>query len=110
LEDLLLGLWRAAGLPQVRVNDQVWTGERLEEVDLHCLELDLVVEVDGARYHASRWRRRRDAEKDVRLRAVGKTVWRVPELEVTFNPDAVTAELHRLATLGLSNPRNTHVR
>lgn len=97
LEDELFAIWRRAGMPAAVANDWVWTENGLEEVDLHCATLDLVVEADGGRYHASRWRRRRDAAKDERVRRAGKTVRRVPELEITLDPGAVAEELRRLA-------------
>jgi hypothetical protein len=109
LEDLLLAVVRSAGLPAPLVNHHLWSGARFEELDVCWPELGVIVEVDGARYHASRWRRRRDAEKDARFRALGWIVWRVPELQITLEPAAVAAELVRLATLGRLNPGNTHV-
>jgi hypothetical protein len=109
LEDLMVAIWRRAGLPAPRVNEHVWTADRLEEVDLHSRELRLIVEADGGRYHSSRWRRRRDAEKDARLRAAGWTVARFPELAITLEPAAVTVQLRRLAGLGLPNPSQGRV-
>jgi very-short-patch-repair endonuclease len=103
LERLMISLWRRAGLGTPRVNEHVWSGDRLEEVDLHDPDLRLIAEADGARYHGSRWRRRRDAAKDARLRASGWIVGRYPELQMTLEPQTVVADLRRLATLGRSN-------
>ena len=100
LEDLVLDLWRRAGLPEPKANRYVWSGEKLEEVDLVSHDLGLIVEADGTAVHASRWRRRRDAAKTARLRAVGWTVLRVPEPRATLEPDVVIAELRAAATLG----------
>lgn len=101
LEDALFAIWRGAGMPAAVANDWVWTEQGLEEVDLHCASLDLVIEVDGGRYHRSRWRRRRDAAKDERVRRAGKTVWRIPELTITLDAGGVATEFRRLAaTLG----------
>ena len=100
LELVFLELCRAAALPAPIVNGHLWTGERLEEVDFHWPQARLVVETDGARYHASRWRRRRDAEKTGRLRGAGWTVRRFAELELTLTPAAVIDELRELQTLG----------
>jgi hypothetical protein len=97
LEDAMLAIWRRAGLPRVVANDWVWTELGLEEVDFHGESLGLVLEVDGDRYHHSRWRKRRDAAKDARVRATGKVVVRVPELAITLDPDGVAAELRELA-------------
>lgn len=103
LEDLFLSISRRARMPKPNVNERLWSGTAWEEVDFHYPTLGLIVEVDGARYHASRWRRRRDAEKDERFRAAAKVVWRVPELDITLGPDSVATELRRLrAALGRS--------
>lgn len=96
LERALLALCRHGGLPRPAVNAHLWTSAGLEEVDLHWPDARLVVEVDGARYHSSRWRARRDAEKDARLRVAGWTVRRVPELELALAPSTLLADLHRL--------------
>jgi len=103
LERAFLQLCRAAGLPAPVINGHLWTGERLEEVDFHWPDARIAVEVDGARYHASRWRRRGDAEKTGRLETAGWTVRRFSEVEITLDPAAVTAEtvdLHRWAGEG----------
>lgn len=100
LEALLLAIWRSTGLPRARANRFVWSGERLEEVDLYCDELDFVVEVDGANVHWSRWRRRRDAEKDERMRRQGRLVLRVPEVDVRFDAEGVAARMLATARLG----------
>ncbi|MDX6641553.1 MAG: hypothetical protein QOF12_2564 [Solirubrobacteraceae bacterium] len=110
LEKLMVNLARRAGLPRPRVNEYVWSTLGLEEVDLHWPELGMIVEADGGRYHGSRWRRRRDAAKDARMRANGWLVGRYPELQMTLSPKAVIADLQRLAALGLSNPPQGRVR
>jgi predicted transcriptional regulator of viral defense system len=97
LEEALFAIWRGAGMPAAVANEWVWTEKGLEEVDLYCSSLELVIEADGGRYHASRWRRRRDAAKDARVRATGKEVWRVPELAITLDPAGVAAEMRRIA-------------
>jgi Protein of unknown function (DUF559). len=99
LERAFLEISRRTRMPRPRVNEHLWAGVAWEEVDFHFPQLGLIVEVDGGAVHWSRWRRRRDAEKDARFRATGKTVWRIPELEITLDPDAVTAELRRLAAI-----------
>jgi hypothetical protein len=109
LEEHFLGIVRRAGLPPPQVNDHVWSGVALEEVDFHFPELGLIIEVDGARYHASRWRRRRDAQKDARFRALGKVVRRFHELEITLRPGDVAAETLRLAAVGLGHAARTRI-
>lgn len=105
LEELLLSVWRRAGLPKPVVNGFLWSGAALEEVDAHSPELALIVEADGARYHASRWRRRRDAAKDERFRAAGWVVERVPELDLVHDPAGVAARLRQAAAaVGRSKP------
>lgn len=107
LEDLLVPIVRAAGLRIPEFNRFLWSGERLEEVDAHWPELGLIVEVDSIKYHSSQWRRRRDREKAARFRALGWTVWRIPELAITLDPSGTA---RRLAALGPSKRRNASVR
>lgn len=95
LESAFLLLVRAAGLPTPAVNATYWTGEAWEEVDFSWPASRLIVEVDGARYHGTRWRRRRDAAKDERFRALGWRVVRVPELAPTPDPAGVAATVGR---------------
>jgi len=96
LERAFLELCQSGGLPAPVVNGHLWTGDRLEEVDFHWPSARLVVEVDGARYHSSRWRRRRDAEKTLRLEAANWRVRRFSELEITLDASAVLVETARL--------------
>jgi hypothetical protein len=105
LERAFLALCSAAGLPKPLVNRHLWSTDRLEEVDFHWPAARFVVEVDGHRYHATRYRRRRDAEKTRRLEAAGWTVRRFSDLDVEFEPELVVAE----TTLGLGNVRQTHI-
>ena len=93
LEDAWLAISRRAGMPRVVGNDIVVTEIGEEEVDFHYPSLNLVVEVDSIRYHSSRWRRRRDAEKAARLRRAGVHVRRVPELEITLDADGLVERL-----------------
>lgn len=93
LERAFLAAVRAAGLPAPAVNATYWTGQAWEEVDFSWPAAGLIVEVDGERYHATRWRRRRDSAKDARFRAIGWRVERVPELALTLDPAGVTAGL-----------------
>ncbi len=110
LEELFLAICGRAGVPRPRVNECFWSGEALEEVDFCWPDRRVIVEVDGGRYHASRWRRRRDAAKDERFRTVGWTVRRFPEVDIAVDPAAVAEQTRRLAGRGLSNLRDTQVR
>lgn len=100
LERAYLDLCRAAGVPAPHVNHHVWSVDRLEEVDFHWPEKRVVVEVDGTRYHSSRWRRRKDAEKTARLQAGGWLVARFSEIAIGMEPDVVAAETRNLLGLG----------
>ena len=101
LEDAMWRIWRTAGMPPAAANVNLWTEVGLEEVDGFCPALNLVVEVDGGAVHGTRWRRRRDAAKDERMRAGGRTVERVPELAITLDPEGVANRFRGLAaTLG----------
>ena len=107
LEDQFLAICRRARTRRPVVNAELWSGQRDEEVDFHWPAQRVIVETDGARYHASRWRRRRDAAKDERFRAEGWDVWRIPELQITLDPASVVAGL---ADRGLSDPSAGRVR
>jgi very-short-patch-repair endonuclease len=102
LEREVVRLLRDARLPKPRVNAHVWVGDELLEVDFFWPDLGVIVETDGSRYHSTRWRRRKDAEKTARLVAAGYTVVRVTDVEVAGTPEAVVARI--AATLGLRNP------
>lgn len=93
LEEAFRDIAREAGLPRPLVNSEQWSGESDEEVDFCWPALGLIVETDGDRFHATRWRRRRDAAKDERFRAQGWRVWRVPELAIELQRAQVAAEL-----------------
>lgn len=96
LEEAFLPIVRASGLPPALVNSEQWSGSGDEEVDFCWPALGLIVETDGGRYHASRWRQRRDTAKDARFTAIGWRVWRVSELEITLDPSGVARQLARL--------------
>lgn len=96
LEKAFLAIVRGAGLPMPLVNRSLWSGEALEEVDFHWPVWGLIVEVDGDRYHATRWRKRKDAAKDERFRAQGWRVWRIPELDITLDPAGIATHLSTL--------------
>ncbi|HEU4979207.1 MAG TPA: DUF559 domain-containing protein, partial [Solirubrobacteraceae bacterium] len=99
LERAFLALLDGAGLPLPRCNEYVWDGEKVVEVDFVWRDAGVVVETDGSRYHSTRWRRRKDAEKTAKLRNAGWTVHRVWDAELEGTPGAVVAQL--TATLGL---------
>lgn len=100
LEDAYRSIWQSLRLPPVESNWNVWSTDRWEECDFLCFELGLIIETDGGRYHWSRYRRRKDAEKTQRLRDVGWIVRRFSGVEVALEPGWVAAETLRLATRG----------
>jgi very-short-patch-repair endonuclease len=106
LEDAFLAIVRRALLPEPVVNGKLWSGIEPEEIDFHWPDRRLIVETDGGRYHATRWRQRRDAAKDERFRAQGWEVWRIPELDITLDSAGIAS---RLATFGLENPSDRRV-
>lgn len=106
LERAYLEIWRSLPLPRVETNWNVSSTDRWEECDFVCFELGLIIETDGGRYHRSRYRRRRDAEKVQRLREVGWIVGRFSDLDVALDPSGVRAETVRLAALGRGMKRH----
>lgn len=93
LERAMTALLARSGIPAARVNQHVWAGNSLLEVDFWWPDAGLIVETDGGRYHASRWRRRKDAEKTMTLRAAGYTVHRFSDIEVAGAPERVVATI-----------------
>ena len=91
LEDAALSLFRSASLPEPETNAWVSDGEKLVEVDFLWRDAGVIVEVDGSRYHGTRWRRRRDAAKTAALRAQGWMVHRFSDVEIAGTPAQVTA-------------------
>ncbi len=74
LEDETVALLRDGGFPAFRANEHV-AGSG--ELDVVFDGLELVVEVDGGRYHDTWIRRREDAAKQARLEAAGVRVLRL---------------------------------
>jgi hypothetical protein len=91
LEEAALALFRSYSVPKPDSNAWIWDGEKLVEVDFVWRESGVIVEVDGWRYHQSRWRRRQDAAKTSALEAQGWRVRRFSEFEVAGTPAQVAA-------------------
>jgi hypothetical protein len=91
LEDAALALFRSLSVPEPECNLWVSDGDRLVEVDFVWREFGLIVEVDGLRYHGTRWRRRQDAAKTAALRAQGWTVHRFTDVEINGTPAHVAS-------------------
>jgi Protein of unknown function (DUF559) len=89
LERTALALFRSFRVPTPACNQWIWDGAKLVEVDFVWRELGLIVEVDGSRYHRTRWRRRRDDAKTTALRAQGWTVLRFSDVEINGTPAQV---------------------
>lgn len=88
-EQRLKALCKAAQLPAPRMNARV-AGR---EVDAYWAAQRLIVEVDGWRYHGSRWAFERDRRKDAALQAAGYRVVRVTARRLREESYAVAAEL-----------------
>jgi hypothetical protein len=93
LERSFLGLCRVGGVPTPRANPWVWDGEKLVEVDFWWPWARLIVEVDGLRYHGTRYRRRMDATKTAALRSTGLVVERFTDVQIAGAPQAVAASV-----------------
>ena len=89
LEDAALALFTSFSVPQPECNAWVSDGEKLVEVDFLWRKHRLIVEVDGSRYHSTRWRRRQDAAKTAALRAQGWTVQRFCDVAIAGTPAQV---------------------
>jgi hypothetical protein len=89
LEVAALSVFRSFSVPEPETNEWVSDGEKLVEVDCLWRRFGLIVEVDSARYHGSRWRRRQDAAKTAALRAQGWIVLRFWDVEINGTPAGV---------------------
>jgi len=86
-ERRLLDLVRGARLPAPETNVMVHG----HEVDFHWPGQNLIVEVDGYAFHASRGSFERDRRRDRELMAVGYRVLRFTWREITEEAHAVVA-------------------
>jgi hypothetical protein len=91
LEDAALALFRSFSVPEPETNVWVSDGEKLVEVDCLWRQSGVIVEIDSARYHGTRWRRRQDAAKTAALRQAGWTVHRFWDVEINGTPAQVAA-------------------
>lgn len=89
LEERLLELVRAAGLPDPEVNVRV-NGHL---VDFAWPEARLIVETDGRTTHGTRRGRRRDRERDADHRRAGWTVLRLTYDDLRDDPQGVIARI-----------------
>jgi hypothetical protein len=91
LEETALALFASFSMPQPETNAWISDGEQLVEVDFVWRDARVIVEVDGERYHSTRWRRRQDAAKTAALRDQGWTVHRFSDTEIAGTPAHVAA-------------------
>ena len=89
LEDKLLLLCERHRLPMPEPNVRV----EGHLVDALWREARLIVEVDGRANHSSPSQRRRDRERDDKLRAAGYEVLRYRWHEITHEPSRVVREI-----------------
>lgn len=102
LEAATLALFRSFSVPKPDCNAWVSDGEKLVEVDFLWHAFRLIVEVDGWRYHRSRWRRRQDAAKAAALEAQGWRVLRFSEFEIAGTP----AQVATIVLTAIRGPRD----
>jgi very-short-patch-repair endonuclease len=92
LERLFVPVALGAGLPKP-LTQQTVNGYR---VDFHWPELDLIVEVDGLRYHRTALEQRRDLERTHAHERAGLTCRRFSYWQVARAPEEVEPVLERL--------------
>jgi hypothetical protein len=103
LEEAALRVFRSYSVPKPDTNVWISDGEKLVEVDCLWREFGLVVEIQSARYHGTRWRRRQDAAKAAALRAQGWTVQPIWDVEINGTPAQVAATV----LAAMSGPRGS---
>lgn len=87
LELRFLKLCQAHGISRPLVNELVGTWRP----DFRWEDERVIVETDGLRFHQTAAKRRRDAQKDAAMRALGYTVVRLTWADVTEDPAATAA-------------------
>ncbi len=94
-EERMLALVRAGGLPQPELNARIgrWT------VDFLWRREQVVVEIDGYRYHSSRAKLERDHDKDLALRDAGLDVLRFTGNKLADDALSVLVTVARALTL-----------
>ncbi len=92
IEERMLALCRAAGLPRPLVNREV----EGFEVDFHWSEQRLVVETDDWSSHGGRGAFERDRQRDALLVEAGWRVVRITRARLARDPNGVAAQLARL--------------
>ena len=100
LERLFLPLTRQAAVERPLVNERVEGRRR----DFVWPARRLVVEVDGNAFHSSRAAIRRDKARDRELIAARWLPARFTYEDVAFEPDAVVAELRKIARVAAHAP------
>ncbi len=95
LERLALRLFLAAAIdrPELQRRFVIGSPPRQIRVDFYWPEAGLVVEIDGP-HHRGRAARRRDAERDAGLRALGLRVLRLDYELIERHPDEAIALVH----------------
>ncbi len=99
LEDRVLEMLRAHGLPPPAVNVVLGGLPRRVEVDFFYADASLILEADGARYHANRFARDADAARQAMLEAAGYRVLRLNWAQVTLDPDPTASRVRRALAL-----------
>jgi len=91
LENKVLRLLIADGLPVPRRQYEIQSGDFKARVDFAYPEAKLAIEVDGFRHHGDREAFERDRRRDARLAALGWTVIRVTDRQVQERRGFLTA-------------------
>jgi len=103
LEDATFALLHRHDLPRPHTNNGLPGLPAWVEVDFHFPGTQVVVEVDGDRFHRTRWRRRLDARKQALLEAAGYRVLRLTWEQVTVDQAQTALRIRR--ALGEGRPR-----
>jgi hypothetical protein len=95
LEEATYDLLRRNGFPHPDTNTTLPGLPLWVEVDFHFPGTPLVLEVDGGRFHNTRWRRQLDARKQAILEAAGYRVIRLTWEQVTAEEAQTVERLRR---------------
>ncbi|TMK67232.1 MAG: DUF559 domain-containing protein [Actinobacteria bacterium] len=96
IQDLLLALLEAAGLPLPLTNQYITLGDTTYEADCAWPQAKLMAELDGRAVHATGRNFESDRGRDRRLAVAGWLVIRITWRQLQDEPDAVAADIRDL--------------
>jgi very-short-patch-repair endonuclease len=106
LEELVRAICLTVGVDRPQVNEWISLDGGAVQVDLLWRKQELIVEVDGHRFHGNRRAFEQDRDRDQRLTLAGYRVVRFTWLQITREPQKVGRRIAELVGRPPSLPRS----